>query len=152
APGRRRPAGHQLIDEVLMFIVSKLFWLFAEPSNCFVLLLVLAALLLLTRWRRLGMRLVGLLAVGGGAVLMLPLGPWTVIPLEDRFPVPSPMPTHVDGIIVLGGAVSTVLTQRRGQPTVNEHAERFLALTDLARRYPEAKLVYSGGSASPFLP
>jgi uncharacterized SAM-binding protein YcdF (DUF218 family) len=84
--------------------------------------------------------------------MMLPLGAWLVIPLEDRFPVPSPMPAHVDGVIVLGGAVSTVLTQRRGQPTVNEHAERFLALADLARRYPEAKLVYSGGSASPFLP
>jgi uncharacterized SAM-binding protein YcdF (DUF218 family) len=135
-----------------MFIASKLFWLVAEPSNFFVLLLVLAALLLLTRWRRWGMRLVGFLAVLGVALMMLPFGAWLVIPLENRFPVPSPMPTHVDGIIVLGGAVSTVLTQRRGQPTVNEHAERFLALADLARRYPEAKLVYSGGSASPFLP
>jgi uncharacterized SAM-binding protein YcdF (DUF218 family) len=135
-----------------MFIASKLFWLVAEPSNFFVLLLVLAALLLLTRWRRWGMRLVGFLAVLGVALMMLPFGAWLVIPLENRFPVPSPMPTHVDGIIVLGGAVSTVLTERRGQPTVNEHAERFLALADLARRYPEAKLVYSGGSASPFLP
>ncbi len=135
-----------------MFIASKLFWLVAEPSNFFVLLLVLAALLLLTRWRRWGMRLVGFIAVLGVALMMLPLGAWLVIPLENRFPVPSPMPTHVDGIIVLGGAVSTVLTQRRGQPTVNEHAERFLALADLARRYPDAKLVYSGGSASPFMP
>jgi uncharacterized SAM-binding protein YcdF (DUF218 family) len=135
-----------------MFITSKLFWLVAEPSNLFVLLLVLAALLLLTRWRRWGMRLVGLLAVLGVALMMLPFGAWLVIPLENRFLPPTPMPTHVDGIIVLGGAVSTVLTQRRGQATVNEHAERFLALADLARRYPDAKLVYSGGSASPFLP
>ena len=135
-----------------MFIASKLFWLVAEPSNFFVLMLVLAALLLLTRWRRWGMRLVGLLAVLGVALMMLPFGAWLVIPLENRFPVPDPMPAHVDGIIVLGGAVSTVLTERRGQPTVNEHAERFLALADLARRYPDAKLVYSGGSAVPFLP
>jgi uncharacterized SAM-binding protein YcdF (DUF218 family) len=135
-----------------MFIVSKLLWVLAVPGNLFVLLLVVAALLLLTRWRRWGMRLVGLLAVLAVAIMMLPLGAWLVIPLEDRFPVPSPMPTHVDGVVVLGGAVSTVLTQRRGQPTVNEHAERFLALADLARRYPDAKLVYAGGSASPFLP
>ena len=135
-----------------MFIVSKLFWLFAEPSNCFVMLLVLAALLLLTRWRRWGMRLTGLLAALGVAVMFLPLGAWLVMPLENRFPTPNPMPAHVDGIIVLGGAVSTVLTQRRGQPTVNEHAERFLALADLARRYPTARLVYSGGGASPFPP
>ena len=135
-----------------MFIASKLFWLVAEPSNFFVLLLVLAALLLLTRGRRWGMRLVGLLAVLGVALMLLPFGAWLVIPLENRFPIPSPMPAHVDGIIVLGGAVSTVLTQRRDQPTVNEHAERFLALADLARRYPEAKLIYSGGSASPFMP
>src|SRR5438477_121662 len=87
-----------------MFIVSKLFWLLAVPGNCFVLLLVLAALLLLTRWRRLGMRLVGLLAVLAVAIMMLPLGAWLVIPLEDRFPVPSPMPAHVDGVIGLAHA------------------------------------------------
>jgi uncharacterized SAM-binding protein YcdF (DUF218 family) len=135
-----------------MFLVSKLFWIVAEPSNFFALMVILAAILLLTRWRRWGVRLTVLLAVLAAALMVVPVGAWLEIPLEDRFPPPSPMPAHVDGIIVLGGAVSTVLTERRGQPTVNEHAERFLALAELARRYPDAKLVYSGGSASPFMP
>jgi len=135
-----------------MFLASKLFWLVAEPSNLFVLLLCLAALLLLTRWRRWGVRLTVLLALLGVGLMVLPVGAWLVIPLEERFPPPASLPEHVDGIIVLGGAVSTVLTEKRGQPTVNEHAERFLALAELARRYPTARLVYSGGSASPFMP
>jgi uncharacterized SAM-binding protein YcdF (DUF218 family) len=135
-----------------MFIISKLFWIVAEPSNCFALLVILAAILLLTRWRRWGVRLAVVLAVAAAAIMVLPVGAWLEIPIEDRFPPPSPMPDHVDGIIVLGGAVSTVLTEIRGQPTVNEHAERFLALAELARRYPEAKLVYSGGSGLAFRP
>ena len=72
-----------------MFIVSKLFWMAAEPSNAFALLVILAAILLLTRWRRWGVRLTVVLAVAAAAIMMLPVGAWLEIPIEDRFPPPS---------------------------------------------------------------
>jgi uncharacterized SAM-binding protein YcdF (DUF218 family) len=58
------------------------------------------------------------------------------------------MPNRVDGIIVLGGAVNPPLAANRGEPSVNDAAERILALADLGRRYPDAKLVFTGGSGS----
>jgi uncharacterized SAM-binding protein YcdF (DUF218 family) len=129
----------------VLYFLSKAFWLVAQPGNLLVLLLILGTLFLFTRWWRLGRGLVLLVALALTAIAVLPVGDWLLAPLEDRFPPLTTMPAHVDGIIMLGGAVSTVLTLERGQPIVNEHAERFLAFADLARRFPEAKLVFTGG-------
>jgi uncharacterized SAM-binding protein YcdF (DUF218 family) len=128
-----------------MYYVSKILWLFAQPGNLLVLLLLLGTLLLFSRWRGFGRFLIVLVALASLAIAVLPVGRWLLGPLEDRFPQVTTLPAKVDGIIMLGGAVSTVLTEARGQPQVNEHAERFVAFADLARRYPNAKLVFSGG-------
>lgn len=132
----------------MIYFLSKAFWLVAQPGNFLVLLALLGALLLFTRWRRLGRAIVLLLAVVMLAVAVLPVHEWVLRPLENRFPPLTEMPAHVDGIIVLGGPVSTLLTAERHQPTVNDGGERLLAFADLARRYPDAKLVYSGGGLS----
>lgn len=132
----------------MTFVLSKLFWFVAEPGNLFVILLCLAALLLFTRWLRWGRLLAVILALAAVALAVIPASEWLLLPLEERFPPPQPMPQSADGVIVLGGAVSTSLTELRGQPIVNEHAERLLAMAELARRYPQARLVFSGGSAS----
>jgi uncharacterized SAM-binding protein YcdF (DUF218 family) len=129
----------------VVYFLSKAFWLFAQPGNLFVLLLAVGSLLLFTRWRGFGRFLVAVIALVSIATAVLPVGRWLLGPLEDRFPMLSSLPDKVDGVIMLGGAVSTLLTEARGQPQVNEHAERFIAFADLARRYPTAKLVFAGG-------
>lgn len=55
---------------------------------------------------------------------------------------------HVDGVIVLGGAVDQNLTEARGIPALNGAAERMTEFVALARRYPEARLVFTGGQGS----
>jgi len=129
----------------LLYILGKAFWLLAQPGNLLVLVIVLGALLLFTRWRALGRSLVVLAALLALTITVLPVGDWLLRPLEERFPPLSDLPQKVDGIIMLGGAVNTRITESRQQPTVNDHAERFMAFADLARRYPSAKLVFSGG-------
>lgn len=131
----------------MTFALSKLLWLLVEPGNLLLLLLMFGALLIFRR-RRGGRWLVGIAAVGGIAVAVLPLGAWLLVPLEARFPPPVPLPAEVDGIVVLGGAVDAYLAEAREQPALNEQAERVVALVDLARRYPQARLFYSGGSGS----
>jgi uncharacterized SAM-binding protein YcdF (DUF218 family) len=79
-------------------------------------------------------------------ILFLPISDWITAPLEDRFPQLSALPAHVDGIIVLGGAVNPETTARRGRPTLNSEAERMTEFVRLAKHYPEARLVFSGGS------
>ena len=53
-----------------------------------------------------------------------------------------------DGIIVLGGAIGPVLSQARGEAALNESAERVVAVAGLVRRFPRARIVYSGGNPS----
>jgi uncharacterized SAM-binding protein YcdF (DUF218 family) len=130
-----------------MFVLSKLVWLLASPDAILVLALALGTALLWTpRWRA-GRVILVASAVAALAVAALPVGPWLIIPLEDRFPTVRRLPEHIDGIVVLGGAVSQRITHARGQPALNGAAERMTEFVALARRHPEAKLVFTGGSA-----
>ena len=79
---------------------------------------------------------------------MLPLHVWVQMPLEDRFPRPDPPPARVDGIVVLGGAVEQDLTEARGIPALNGAAERMTEPVALMRRYPDARLVFTGGQGA----
>jgi uncharacterized SAM-binding protein YcdF (DUF218 family) len=89
--------------------------------------------------------LLGLMLLALAAVAVLPVTRWVIGPLEQRFPVPQ-LPDKVDGIIVLGGAIDLDSTGNPDMPAVNGAGERLLAFAELARRYPDARLVYSGGS------
>ncbi len=68
------------------------------------------------------------------------------LPLENRFPRAEPLDGPIDGIIMLGGAVNPPITADRGDPSVNDAAERVLAFADLVRRHPGARAVFTGGS------
>ena len=50
------------------------------------------------------------------------------------------------GIVCLGGALDTVVSPERGEVALNEAAERMTAVAELARRYPQARIVFTGGS------
>lgn len=131
----------------LLFWLSKIFWLFARP-NTFALILALVGVLALMRGRRWG-RWPALLGLGWFfAVLLTPLAAKLTLPLEDRFPR-AEAPARVDGVVVLGGAVETVLTDGRGIPALNGAAERMTEAVALARRFPEARIVFTGGTGTP---
>ena len=117
---------------------------FLRPSNLFVIALVIGVLAVLAK-RRWGTILLSVIAAAALFVALFPVGEWMLVPLETRFPQPNPMPAHVDGIIVLGGAVRPFWTYRHNQPNLNEHAERMTEAVALARRYPRVPLVFTGG-------
>ena len=75
---------------------------------------------------------------------LLPLKSLLGGPLEDRVPFPATLPDHVDGVIVLGGAVEASVSAARGQPALGESGERMMAGASLAQRYPDATLVLTG--------
>lgn len=132
----------------MFFSLSKVLWWFAAPANALLFLFVLGVLLLWTPWRRMGRTLATLAALLAVAIATLPIGTWMVHRLENRFPSASTLPPHVDGIIVLGGIVNQFMTVARGQISVGDGAERLTEFAELARRYPEARLIFSGGSGS----
>ncbi len=134
--------------DTILWLISKLFWLVLRPNT---LALILAAVGLWAGWRgRRWGRWPMLLGIGYYAlVLLTPLCQWVLLPLEDRFSRPAEMPAKVDGIIVLGGAVDQNLTEARGIPALNGAAERMTEPLALARHYPQARIVFTGGQGSP---
>ncbi|MGV1014985.1 MAG: YdcF family protein, partial [Methyloceanibacter sp.] len=71
-----------------------------------------------------------------------------ILPLEDRFPrADLDRPPPPTGFIVLGGAEDRLVGTARGAPTVNEAGERLIEAAILAKRFPEAKIAFSGGDA-----
>ena len=129
--------------------LAKVFWLVAEPGNLLLILLVLGVLAALLGRRLVGRLLIGLATLGFLAAATLPVGAWLIAPLEDRFPQPT-LPDKVDGIVVLGGALEERVTAARGRPHLNRYAERMTEFVRLARLYPEARLVFTGGTAALF--
>jgi uncharacterized SAM-binding protein YcdF (DUF218 family) len=130
----------------MFFVVSKILGFFALPSNVILALGLLGLALMWTRRARVGRALVTasiFLFAGFG---LLPLGRALIEPLEDRFPPWDASRGAPDGIVVLGGALDPEFVAARGAPDLNEAADRVTVVADLARRYPAARILYSGGS------
>ncbi|MDZ4868284.1 MAG: YdcF family protein [Alphaproteobacteria bacterium] len=131
----------------MFYFVSKIVWFFLTPSNALLTLALVGVALAWTRYAKLGWRLtagalVALLAAG-----LLPVGNALMWPLEERFPVFVDDGASIAGVVVLGGTFDTEATNVHGQMALNETGERIVALGDLARRYPNAKIVYAGGGS-----
>lgn len=128
----------------MFFILSKIVWFVGSPVNCAILAAGLAALLAFTRFARPARWL------GIGAMVMLgllafsPLPRAVIRPLEDRFPQQDATKGPVAGIIVLGGAIGLA----RGDVVLNSAAARMTKAVELARLHPQAKIVFTGGSAN----
>jgi uncharacterized SAM-binding protein YcdF (DUF218 family) len=132
----------------MFFYIAKGVWFLLQPSTLIALLIGYGAILIWTGWARWGRRFVTF-----GAILLLvaglsPLGNALILPLEDRFPRANlddpPPPT---GFIILGGADDRLVGEARGAPALNEAGERMVEAAMLARRFPEAKIAFSGGDA-----
>ena len=129
----------------MLFTASKLVEAALLPSNIIAFLAALGLLALILRRRRGGARLLVLSAVLLIVAGWSPLGPALLMPLEERFPAPA-LPADITGVVMLGGAVDTHITGDRGSVTLNDNAERVFAVAALARRYPTARIILSGGA------
>jgi uncharacterized SAM-binding protein YcdF (DUF218 family) len=77
-------------------------------------------------------------------VVLLPAASWIAVPLEARFPANPDLPDRVAGIVVLGGMERPAQSLAWGEPSLGD-AGPIRALVALWRRYPDARLVFSGG-------
>jgi uncharacterized SAM-binding protein YcdF (DUF218 family) len=134
----------------MFFVLSKVLGFFAAPSNVVVSAGILGLLLLPTRFARVGRRLALTSLVVLAVLGLSPVGNALIIPLEQRFPPWNADGGAPDGIVVLGGAISGDVSTARNAVALNEAAERATAVAELARRYPAARIVFSGGSAALF--
>lgn len=130
----------------MFFVLSKTLGLMLLPTNFLIGVGLLGAMLLVTRFASLGRRLlvasVVLLAICGFS----PLGKLLLYPLETRFPRWDAARGGPDGIVVLGGSIDPDLSLTHGAAIVRSAAGRIIAAAALAHRYPNARVIFSGGS------
>jgi uncharacterized SAM-binding protein YcdF (DUF218 family) len=132
----------------MFFILSKIFEFLATPVNLAIFIGALGVCLSITRYRKAGCAL-----SGAGVVLLLilgfsPLPALIATPLETRFPAPPENAPAPDGIVVLGGSVDENLSGRLNRVTLADAAERLTAPIALHRLYPNARIVFTGGTAA----
>lgn len=128
----------------MFFVVSKVLWSFLAPLNL-ILLMVVAGGILFHWGRRAAIYLWAASALLFICLGLLPVGPLMMANLENKYQRPATLPDAVDGIIVLGGAFETSISHNRQDLALNEGADRVFEAIRLARLYPDAVLVFSGG-------
>ena len=132
----------------MFFVLSKTLGIMLLPTNFLILLGILGVLLLATRFAPLGRKLLIasmlILAICG----FLPFGNLLLYPLEHRFPPWDAARGAPDGIVVLGGPIDADLSVAHDTPVISSAPDRIVAAAELARKYPNARIVFTGGSAN----
>src|ERR1700709_409198 len=131
----------------MFFLLSKTVGWLVTPSNLIVVLGVSGWILSSSRFTttsRWLFILAGSMFLTAG---LTPFGNWLLVPLEQRFPAWDSV-RPFSGIIILGGSISPEPSESRGGPVISSGADRLVFAADLARRFPEAPIIFTGGSGN----
>jgi uncharacterized SAM-binding protein YcdF (DUF218 family) len=132
----------------MFFILSKTFAFFTNPSNLLILLAMIGTCLLFTRFARVGR---GLLVASMLLIAVLGLSPIGKIlhsVLEDRFPAWSAAQGAPTGFVILGGSIDPFVSREHGEVALTDSVERLAIVPDLIRRYPAARIIFTGGNGT----
>lgn len=132
----------------MTYYASKIFWLAAQPLSLALLLIVLGLLAGLLSWNRLRLWSSALAAAVLFVTLFTTTGSVLLQVLEDRIPraeLPAGGPSCV---IMLGGGVEAEVIAARGGFEMNQAGDRFIETLRLAREFPKARILVSGGDGS----
>jgi uncharacterized SAM-binding protein YcdF (DUF218 family) len=130
----------------VFFVLSKTLGVVILPTHFLLLIGLLGVLLLLTRFRALGCKCLALSIVLLAICAFSPLGNVLIYPLESRFPPWDASAGAPDGIIVLGGPIDANISMAHDAPVIRTAADRIVAGAALARKYPTAPVIFTGGS------
>lgn len=131
----------------MFFVLSKLFWFVAQPINLATILLFAGLACIAVGRRRTAVTAIATAAAGLALCAWTSFGALLLNPLEERFQRPE-LPGTVTGIVVLGGGMEGGINLVRGGYELNGGGDRFVEAAVLARRFPAARLVVSGGVGS----
>lgn len=120
------------------------------PSTVFLLLACVAFFALLLRWRRTAVTSLGLSLAGFLLFGFTSIGQLLIAPLEARFPPINPATAPPPfGIIVLGAGLSEAHADHYGSlMELEDGGEAMPSAALLAMRYPDARIILTGGSGT----
>ena len=131
-----------------MFLISKLVWIFCQPLSLAFLLVFFTLIAGLLRWRALSI----VAATASALILFVTLyttaGNLLMQGLEQRFAKPAADPENLQCMIVLGGAFENEVNTARHGIEFNGGADRFVEALRLAQKFPDSRILVSGGDGS----
>lgn len=134
--------------DTVFLIISKIGGAAISPESWLVFGIGIALFALIKSRLRLARMVLGITFAATVLLAIFPFGEMLLRPLESRYPN-NPELAQVDGIVVLGGVGDRQKTDLWGQTQLLETAERYTAALELARRFPKARIVFTGGGWSP---
>ena len=78
-------------------------------------------------------------------IIFLPNGTYLLWKLENTHSKPKVFPDKIDGMLILGSGTDPLLTEQHNQVALTESIERITESVELIKKFPDAKVVYSGG-------
>ncbi len=135
----------------MFYTLSKIGWMFFSPLN-FIFICAGLGLIIWAFGGRIGKKLfifaLSLFFICG----FFPVGHNLVVYLERQYDLAPELPRRVDGILVLGGMFDTYLAEKTRLSAATDNIDRAFGFLELVRKYPRAKLVFSGGAGHPLQP
>ncbi len=132
--------------DTAFFVASKVIGELLRPDTWILIALATVVFALVTQRRRFALWVSSLTLAMLLSLTILPFGELLLQPIENTYPA-QPHLSQVDGIIVLGGEDARA-SAFWGQIQFNEGGDRFAAGLPLARRLPDAPLLFAGGSGA----
>ncbi len=146
--GKYQTGYYQLMANSLFFFLSKIAWALLSPGTLILLMVMAGTILLFLHQIKVARLLLGAAGLLLLLITLLPVGDWLATPLEKRFPANPELPRTMDGIILLGGAIDPLTSYIWDQPELGEAADRYFGFIEMAKRYPRAKLIFTGGTGT----
>ena len=129
----------------MTYFVSRIVGWVIDPLILTFVLLGFSVACALISMQRLGRFFLFVSTIWLGVVLFTPFANLMAVALEGRFVRPT-LPDHVDGIITLGGGLEFRIAHERNVTEQANAADRLYETVLLAKKFPDAKVVYTGST------
>ena len=131
----------------MFFYLSKIFWIFFNPINILVILLIIGIFFQLIN-KKIYKKIYLINLILFILIVFLPTGTYMLWKLESKYPKPKIMNNKIDGILILGAGIDEFKTYQHQQVILNDRIERITESAKLIKKFPNAKIIFSGGNGT----
>ncbi|HVW57789.1 MAG TPA: YdcF family protein [Rhizobiaceae bacterium] len=132
----------------MFFVISKIGGFFLQPLNFVAFLFAIGIIALFLHRKRTALVFSSIAFVVLALAIWSDIGALLMQPLEERFQRPANLPQDIKGVILLGGAFEGGINRVRHGYELNAAGDRVIETLKLARLYPQAKILVTGGNGS----
>ena len=130
----------------MILSLLKILWQIFNPLNLFFYGIVIALLLSYFKFIKFSRNIFIYLFIYFLIFAIFPTGRYLTYLLESEFYNSGDIPDSIDGVLILAGVTNVKLTKEFGQVNFGDGAERLTESILIIKRFPNAKIIFSGGA------